>query len=146
MCPDFCLSAFTHKSWAQIHSDTQFVNETKREWICVFLWLSGRALCLQHKRLWVQFPGNWHTDKKCIAWMYCKSLWIKASAKCINVNVNLLYSCWGVCCLRKTNQSGIKFEVPWDKWHARIKKLINLESGIDRETPKYHPMRGKVNI
>ncbi len=28
------------------------------------------------------------TDKKkCIAWMHCKSLWIKASAKCINVNV-----------------------------------------------------------
>ncbi len=23
---------------------------------------------------------------KCIAWMHCKSLWIKASAKCINVN------------------------------------------------------------
>ncbi len=23
----------------------------------------------------------------CIAWMHCKSLWIKASAKCINVNV-----------------------------------------------------------
>ncbi len=25
--------------------------------------------------------------KKCIARMYCKSLWIKASAKCINVNM-----------------------------------------------------------
>ncbi len=25
---------------------------------------------------------------KCIAWMHCKSLWIKASAKCINVNVS----------------------------------------------------------
>ncbi len=24
---------------------------------------------------------------KCIAWMHCKSLWIKASAKCIDVNV-----------------------------------------------------------
>ncbi len=31
----------------------------------------------------VRFPGNTHTDKtKCIAWMYCKSLWIKTSAKC----------------------------------------------------------------
>ncbi len=31
-----------------------------------------------------------HTDKKhCIAWMHCKSLWIKGSAKCINVNVYL---------------------------------------------------------
>ncbi len=27
-------------------------------------------------------------QKKCIAWMHWKSLWIKASAKCINVNVN----------------------------------------------------------
>ncbi len=23
-------------------------------------------------------------ESKCIAWMHCKSLWIKASAKCIN--------------------------------------------------------------
>ncbi len=45
--------------------------------------------CVRRKlaqRLWVQFPGNTHTDNKCIALMYCKSLWIKASAKCINVN------------------------------------------------------------
>ncbi len=32
-----------------------------------------------HKMNWV-----YHTDKKCIAWMQCKSLWIKASAKCTN--------------------------------------------------------------
>ncbi len=48
----------------------------------MFLWLNGRALCQQRKRLWVQFPGNTHTDKKCITWMHCMSLWIKASAKC----------------------------------------------------------------
>ncbi len=30
-----------------------------------------------------------HTYKTCITWMHCKSLWIKASAKCINVNVNI---------------------------------------------------------
>ncbi len=48
----------------------------------VFLWLSGRALCLQRKRSRVQFPGNTHADKKCIASMHCKSLWIKASTKC----------------------------------------------------------------
>ncbi len=28
---------------------------------------------------------------KCITWMHCKSLWIKASAKYINVNVNMKY-------------------------------------------------------
>ncbi len=30
-----------------------------------------------------------YSDKTCIAWMHCKSLWIKESAKCINVNVNI---------------------------------------------------------
>ncbi len=29
---------------------------------------------------------------KCITWMHCTSLWIKASAKCINVNVTSLMS------------------------------------------------------
>ncbi len=28
-----------------------------------------------------------HILKKCIARMHCKSLWIKASAKCININI-----------------------------------------------------------
>ncbi len=28
-------------------------------------------------------------NKKCLTLMHCKSLWIKASAKCINVNVNM---------------------------------------------------------
>ncbi len=48
----------------------------------VFLWHIASAAHM----LWVQFPGNTHTDKTCVAWMSCKSLWIKASAKCINVN------------------------------------------------------------
>ncbi len=56
-------------------------------YMCVPVWLSGRALCLLRKRLWVRFPGNTCTNEKCITWMHCKSLWIKASAKCINVNV-----------------------------------------------------------
>ncbi len=30
-----------------------------------------------------------HTDKKCISCMHFKSLWLKASAKCIHVNVNV---------------------------------------------------------
>ncbi len=42
-----------------------------------------RALCQQRKRLWVQFPGNTYTDEK----MYnLNALWIKESAKCININ------------------------------------------------------------
>ncbi len=55
----------------------------------MFLWLSGRALHWQRKRSWVQFPGNTHTDNKCIIWLPCKSLWINASATCINVSVIL---------------------------------------------------------
>ncbi len=27
------------------------------------VWLSGRALCQQRKRLWVRFPGNTHTNE-----------------------------------------------------------------------------------
>ncbi len=46
------------------------------------------SFALAAQRLWVRFPGNTCTDKKCIA---CKSLWIKASAKCINVNILYLY-------------------------------------------------------
>ncbi len=45
-----------------------------------------RALHLQHKRLWVRFPGNTHNVKHVYPVYHCKSLWIKASAKCINVN------------------------------------------------------------
>ncbi len=38
--------------------------------VCAPVWLSGRALRQQRKRLWVWFPGNTYTDKKiCITWM-----------------------------------------------------------------------------
>ncbi len=52
----------------------------------MFLWLSGRALCQQRKGCGFNSQGT-HTDNKWITWMHCKLLWIKASAKCINVNV-----------------------------------------------------------
>ncbi len=32
---------------------------------------------------------SWSNVKKTVTWMQCKSLWIKASAKCINVNVTI---------------------------------------------------------
>ncbi len=34
--------------------------------LCVPVWLSGRALRQQRKRLWVRFPGNTCTEKKSI--------------------------------------------------------------------------------
>ncbi len=50
-------------------------------------------MALATPRSWVRFPGKARADKnvKTVTWMQCKSLWIKASAKCINVkcNVNL---------------------------------------------------------
>ncbi len=33
--------------------------------------------------------------KKCISQMHCKSLWIKVSAKCTNVHVNIHTKCYG---------------------------------------------------
>ncbi len=58
--------------------------------ICVPVWLSGRALRQQCKRLWVRFPENTRTNENVYPECNCKSLWIKASAKCINVNVNFM--------------------------------------------------------
>ncbi len=61
--------------------------------------------------------------------MHCKSLWIKASAKCINVNVNCaalrvepgLYSpCQQECeCARGKNYTNI--EEMMDCFHAKVK-------------------------
>ncbi len=68
---------------------------------------------------------------KCIAWMHCKSLWIKASAKCINVNVfetflrdfgSLLD--WDLVTgghLSKVNSlscSRNQYEIIWALWHV----------------------------
>ncbi len=41
-----------------------------------------KSTALAAQRSWVRFPGNTHT---CIAWMHCKPLWIKASAKYVSV-------------------------------------------------------------
>ncbi len=47
-------------------------------------------LCVSSTKVVGSIPRE-HTywQYKCIAWMHCKSLWIKASAKCINVNMHL---------------------------------------------------------
>ncbi len=43
--------------------------------------------CVSSAKGWGFDSHGTHADKTCIAWMHCKSIWIKASAKCINVNV-----------------------------------------------------------
>ncbi len=49
-----------------------------------------RDIALAAQKLWVRFPGNTCTDKKKNYNLNAQVLvlWIKASAKCINVNVN----------------------------------------------------------
>ncbi len=45
--------------------------------------------------MWVRFPGNTCADKKkCIT---CESLWIKASAKCVNVKCSLVSHTQNLC-------------------------------------------------
>ncbi len=57
-----------------------------RLWLIVAQWLEH---CVSSAKVVGSIPRE-HTywQYKCIAWMHCKSLWIKASAKCINVNEN----------------------------------------------------------
>ncbi len=54
--------------------------------------LRGRGSVVEHcvssaKGCGFDSQGTHVLIKNCITWMHCKSLWIKASAKCINVNV-----------------------------------------------------------
>ncbi len=50
-------------------------------------------MALATPRSWVRFPGKARADKnvETVTRMHCKLLWIKASAKCINVNVTRFY-------------------------------------------------------
>ncbi len=56
----------------------------QEQYVPVAQWLDH---CVCSANVVVRFPGNTHADEKCITLMHCKSLWIKASAKCININV-----------------------------------------------------------
>ncbi len=53
---------------------------------CVAQWLEH---CVSSAKVVGSIPREHILTKKCITGMYCKSLWIKAYAKCINVNVNV---------------------------------------------------------
>ncbi len=56
----------------------------------VFLWLSGQSIALAALKVVGSIPRESYWQKKCIAWMHCKSLWIKASDKC-KFQISLLY-------------------------------------------------------
>ncbi len=51
--------------------------------IYIYIYICMKSLVLQS----LNILNESLNESKCIAWMHCKSLWIKASAKCINVNV-----------------------------------------------------------
>ncbi len=66
-------------------------------------------------------------QKICIAWMHCKSLWIKASAKCINVNVPMFpertrdaaswWTLWGMLSAWPVPESCVKqLQSYWSTW------------------------------
>ncbi len=55
---------------------------------------------------------------KTVTWMQCKSLWIKASAKCINVNVNVNFTCMFSTCFYDFYLS-----VSWDQLATSLASL-----------------------
>ncbi len=63
--------------------------------------------CISSAKVVGSIPRE-HTywQKKCIAWMHCKSLWIQASAKCINVNYGV--QLMDAVCLSKQWQMRVK--------------------------------------
>jgi len=52
-----------------------------------------------------EFDSQEMHELKCIPWMQCKSLWIKVSAECIQVNVYLLHY-WLFCCTLQNRLQG----------------------------------------
>ncbi len=63
-------------------------------------------MSLAMPRSWVWFSGNAWTAKNFILWMQCKSVWMKASAKCMNVNAesfNRKLHLWEVLGINRLN-------------------------------------------
>ncbi len=63
---------------------------------------------------------------KCITWMHCKSLWIKASAKCINININIY----------ATSHSGVWIP-SWE--HSSKWLLLKPHTRVWRVSPSHCP-------
>ncbi len=66
------------------------------------------------------------SNVKTVTWMQCKSLWIKASAKCINVNVNIVYNIYVIFnnMTVRTAERIIGVHLPslQDLYYSRVKK------------------------
>ncbi len=71
--------------WVDYPFKDRFIWSVIQRYVPVAQWLEH---CVSSAKVVGSIPRE-HTywQHKRIAWMHCKSLWIKASAKCINVNV-----------------------------------------------------------
>ncbi len=90
-----CGSDLLKKQQAIVLLETQRLSSLCRSWLlnqaCVPVaqWLEH---CVSSAKVVGSIPReHMYWQYKCITWMHCKSFWIKASAKCINVNVNLTH-------------------------------------------------------
>ncbi len=62
--------------------------------------------------------------------MHCKSLWIKASAKCINVNVKMFVCVWGG---GKVGREGVQLP------DSLMDEAVRQSAGPGLETPQSPP-------
>ncbi len=80
-------------------------------------WLSGRTLRQQHKRLWVQFPGNTHTEKKSLN-----------AYKCIGLNQS---TCCYICAIEiGFSWRGKKLFFPYSIEIWRSTSEISKKNGV----------------
>ncbi len=65
-----------------------------RFYISIYIYIYIKSFCLHNICVML-------CKCKTVTWMQCKSLWIKTSAKCINVNVNVCILCIYLLCMYK---------------------------------------------
>ncbi len=82
------------KKWRDINVQIMFSQSLRNKlWHIKLLWPLTFPWALNHynnNKLLLYWTYWTYWQYKCITWMHCKSLWIKASAKCINVNVIII--------------------------------------------------------
>ncbi len=86
----FCQYVTTHNAMLYHWATAEHI------YIYIYMFLRLRCGSVVEHCVVGLIPREHILTKKCIAWIHCKSLWIKASAKCIHVNVNI-YMCVYVC-------------------------------------------------
>ncbi len=87
-------SCMQKNKWRDINVQIMFSQSLRNKlWHIKLLWSLTFPWALNHyynNKLLLYWTYWTYWQYKCITWMHCKSLWIKASAKCINVNVIII--------------------------------------------------------